>query len=130
MHQKINKDSCYTKIPAKFFEIFLIIRFLISIASLTANLLLTMWLFKFSYFLLFIEIGIIEFNFFNIIFFIILRIQRSNKSVVKNNYSSSFGFAVVTLILIIINILCSLTEEVLFYYVTPSLNKLCNNNIS
>ncbi len=64
MYEQINKYGYCTKIHAKFFEIFLIVGFSISITLLTANLLVTMWLFKFSYFLFFIEIGIIAFNFF------------------------------------------------------------------
>ena len=87
---------------AKIFEIILIIAFLISIILLIINFAITFWFFKFSYALLLIEIGLLIFNAISLIFSIILRIWRSDNSVIDKNLSSSLCISYLNIVLIII----------------------------
>ena len=50
-------------------------------------------------------------------FIIILRYWRSNGSVLTINYSLSYYFSIIVLSLVIINLLGSICEEILFYFV-------------
>ena len=122
--QQINKNQgCCSKIPAKNFEIILIIGFLLSTILLIVNLIISLWCFKHSYPLFIIEIGLLSLNVISFILSIILRVWRSNFSVFNTNFSSSNGVAVFNLILIIINLLSSIAEEVLFSFVISYLSE-------
>ena len=122
MKKRNFKYGCCRKTHAKIFEIILIFGFIISISLLTINLILTRWFFKSSYYLFIIEIGLLSINFISLIFTIILRVWRSNRSVFKQHYSTSLVFSILILILIIINILCSIAEDVLFYFIYYSIS--------
>ena len=76
-----------------------------------------MWHFKFSLSFFIIEIGLIALNGVSFIFSIILRVWRSNGSVLSNNFSSSNCICLLVIILILINFLSTVAEEVLFYFV-------------
>ena len=120
-----NKDSesgCFDSIEAKSFEIILIIGFFLGVAALVVNLVLTLWCFKHSLFLFITEIGLGGLNVVNIILAIILRIWRSDGSVFKSNLSSSKTITIISLVILIINFLCSAGEDVLFYFLTSYLN--------
>ena len=122
--------GCFPKIHAKIFEILLIICFLLSIIILVVNLIITIWHFKFSLYFFIIEIGLIAFNGINVIFSIILRVWRSNGSVLSNNFSSSNCICLLVIILILINFLSTIAEDVFFYLVysfLDILNKRINN---
>ena len=85
-------SGCCGKTHAKIFEILLIVGFSASVAILVVNLVLTMLVFKYSDIIFFSEIGIAALNFICIIFSIILRVWRSNGSVLDLHYSSSIIF--------------------------------------
>ena len=102
---------------AKIFEIILIFAFIISIILLIINFAVTLWVFKLSYALLLIEIGLLILNAISLIFSIILRIWRSNNSVIDKNFSSSLCISNFSIFLVIINILLSIAEAVLFYFI-------------
>lgn len=113
-----NKNQgCCPSVHAKIFEIIIIIGFILSIILLIVNLILSLWCFKCSYPLFIIEIGLLALNVFSFILSIILRIWRSNGSVLNQNFSSSKNVAIVNLVLVIINIFASIAEEVLFDFV-------------
>ena len=121
--QEINKNrGCCSKLHAKIFEIILIIGFLLSIILLIVNLIISLWCFKHSYPLFIIEIGLLSLNALSFILSIILRVWRSDGSVFNKNFSSSNGIAIFNLILIIINLLASITEEILFSFVISYLS--------
>ena len=80
-------------------------------------MILNLWYFKGSTFLLIFEIVPIAFNAFNIILSIILRMWRSDNSVLKKNFSSSSNVSCFLLVLIIINLLSTITEVVLYSFV-------------
>ena len=95
--RKINAISnleCCRSIHAKVFEIILIIGFISSLILLTVNLVLTMWLIKYSIYIFIIEIVLIGFNFIASILAIILRAWRSNGSVENKNNSSSYCISI------------------------------------
>ena len=128
---KRNKDpGCFGNVHAKTFEILLIIAFLLAIIILIINLALTLWQFMHSYYLLIFEIIILVLNVFGLILSIILKIWRSNGSVFNKNFSSSKIVSLFIVVLVIINILFSVTEEVLFsffyfvYHILDELEKL------
>ena len=114
-----NNPGCCPHSNAKIFEIILIIGFLLTIILLIINLALTIWFFKNSHSLFIIEIGLLGLNALSFILSIILRIWRSDGSVLNSNLSSSNTVAVVNLIFVIINLLLSIAEEVLFSFVFP-----------
>ena len=97
-------SGCCGKTHAKIFEILLIVGFSASVAILVVNLVLTMFIFKYS----------------DIIFSIILRVWRSNGSVLDLHYSSSNAISIIILVIIILNLICSLGEDVLYYFIVPS----------
>ena len=119
MKQISNNPGCCPHSNAKIFEIILIIGFLLTIILLIINLALTIWFFKNSHSLFIIEIGLLGLNALSFILSIILRIWRSDGSVLKSNLSSSNTVAVINLIFVIINLLLSIAEEVLFSFVFP-----------
>lgn len=114
-------SGCCGKTHAKIFEILLIVGFSASVAILVVNLVLTMFIFKYSDIIFFSEIGITALNFICIIFSIILRVWRSNGSVLDLHYSSSNAISIIILVIIILNLICSLGEDVLYYFTVPYL---------
>ena len=114
-------SGCCGKTHAKIFEILLIVGFSASVAILVVNLVLTMFIFKYSDIIFFSEIGIAALNFICIIFSIILRVWRSNGSVLDLHYSSSSAISIIILVIIILNLICSLGEDVLYYFTVPYL---------
>ena len=101
----------------KFFEVILIMTFSLGTIFLTINLAVTEWFFKQSHYLLSIEIILLILNVISLSFIIILRYWRSNGSVLTTNYSLSYYFSIIVLSLVIINLLGSICEEILFYFV-------------
>ena len=126
MKQISNNPGCCPHANAKIFEIILIIGFLLTIILLIINLALTIWFFKNSHSLFIIEIGLLGLNALSFILSIILRIWRSDGSVLNSNLSSSNTVAVINLIVVIINLLLSIAEEVLFSFVFPYINYMYN----
>ena len=115
---RINNQICFCgKVHAKIFEIILIVGFTFGDIVLAINFVLNMWFFKQSYYILYIEIGLLALNFFSIIFSIILRVFRSNGSVLNDKYTCSHCISIIILFLVIINFLGSLGEDALFYFV-------------
>ena len=110
-------DGCCPDTHAKCFELVLIVGFLIGIAALTVNLILNLWFFKLSLFLLIFTIIPAGLNLISFIVSIILRIWRSDNSVFKKNFSSSNSAACFLLVLLIINFLSTAAEIVLYYFV-------------
>ena len=117
MKNENNNQGCCPSVHAKIFEIILIIGFILPIILLIVNLVITLWCFKCSYSLFIIEIGLLVLNFICFIISIILRCWRSDGSVLKENFSSSNSAAIFNIVLVIINILASITEDVLFSFV-------------
>jgi len=113
-------SGCCGKTHAKIFEILLIVGFSASVAILVVNLVLMMFIFKYSDIIFFSEIGIAALNFICIIFSIILRVWRSNGSVLDIHYSSSNAISIIILVIIILNLICSLGEDVLYYFIVHS----------
>ena len=114
MMQISNNPGCCPRSNAKIFEIILIIGFLLTIISLIINLALTIWFFKNSHSLLIIEIGLLGLNALSFILSIILRIWRSDHSILDKNFFSSIVVAIFNLVIVIINLLLSIVEEVLY----------------
>ena len=110
-------SGCCPGAHAKVFEIVLIFGLLSTIVLLIIYICLTIWLFKYSTSILAIEIVVLILNVFCFIFSIILRILRSNESVFNNCYGGSMCMSIFSIILLIINFLCSVAEEVLCYYI-------------
>ena len=117
MNQDKKNEGCCPSIHAKIFEIILIIGFTLSLISLTVNLIILLWCIKYSYPLLIIEIRLIALSTISLVLSIILRVWRSNDSVFNTKFLSSFCIAIINFVLVIINILSSITEEVLFSFV-------------
>ena len=117
MKNENNNQGCCPSVHAKIFEIILIIGFILPIILLIINLVITLWCFKCSYSLFIIEIGLLVLNFICFIISIILRCWRSDGSVLKENFSSSNSAVIFNIVLVIINILASITEDVLFSFV-------------
>ena len=124
MENQDNNQGCCPSVHAKNFEIILIIGFILSIILLIVNLVFSLWCFKYSYALFIIEIGLIALNFISIILSIILRCWRSDGSVHNQNLSSSNNAAIFNIVLVIINLLASIAEEVLFSFVISFLSQL------
>ena len=114
--------GCCGKIHAKTCEIILIIGFISGAIFITINFVMTMWFFKFSLYLFAIEIALLALNVFCVIFSILLRVWRSNGSVMKGNNSSSHCISICIIVILIINILGSLAEDALFYFIFYLLN--------
>ena len=112
-----NQPGCCGNTHGKSFEIILILIFTLGVVIITLNLILTDWFFKQSYSLFILEIGLLVFNSLCSIFASILRCWRSNGSVLNINYSSSNCLSIFIIILIIINLLFSICEIILFYLV-------------
>ena len=129
MKNENNNQGCCPSVHAKIFEIILIIGFILPIILLIVNLVITLWCFKCSYSLFIIEIGLLVFNFICFIISIILRCWRSDGSVLKENFSSSNSAAIFNIVLVIINILASITEDVLFSFVIPFLALLLDDEV-
>ena len=125
-----NNPGCCPHSNAKIFEIILIIGFLLTIILLIINLALTIWFFKNSHSLFIIEIGLLGLNALSFILSIILRIWRSDGSVLNSNLSSSNTVAVINLIFVIINFLLSIAEEILFSFVFPFIILQFDDDIS
>ena len=129
MKNENNNQGCCPSVHAKIFEIILIIGFILPIILLIVNLVITLWCFKCSYSLFIIEIGLLVLNFICFIISIILRCWRSDGSVLKENFSSSNSAAIFNIVLVIINILASITEDVLFSFVIPFLALLLDDEV-
>ena len=117
MNQDNKNEGCCPSIHAKIFEIILIIGFTLSLISLTVNLIILLWCIKYSYPLLIIEIRLIALSTISLVLSIILRVWRSDGSVFNTKFLSSFCIAIINLVLVIINLLSSIAEEVLFSFV-------------
>ena len=109
-----NSPGCFPNTNAKIFEIILIVGFFLTLILLIINLALTVWFFKLSNSLLIIEIVLLVLNFLSIILSIILRIWRSDHSILDKNFFSSIVVAIFNLVIVIINLLLSIVEEVLY----------------
>ena len=107
---------CCGSVNAKAFEILLIIGFILSTAGLTVNFILNMYIFKYSYSIFSLEIVLMALNVFCLIFAIVLRVWRSNGSVLTTSYSSSLCLSSVILVFSIISLLGSGALDGLFYY--------------
>jgi len=107
---------CCGCVNAKAFEILLIIGFILSTAGLTVNFILNMYIFKYSYSIFSLEIVLMALNVFCLIFAIVLRVWRSNGSVLTTSYSSSLCLSSVILVFSIISLLGSGALDGLFYY--------------
>ena len=128
MNQINNRIGFCGRVHAKIFEIFLIIGFIFGSIVLTVNLVLNKWFFKQSYYLLYIEIGLLALNFFCIIFSITLRVLRSNGSILNNKYTCAHCISIIILFLVIINFLGSVGEDALFYFVYSYIKFFENDN--
>ena len=107
---------CCGCVNAKAFEILLIIGYILSTAGLTVNFILNMYIFKYSYSIFSLEIVLMALNVFCLIFAIVLRVWRSNGSVLTTSYSSSLCLSSVILVFSIISLLGSGALDGLFYY--------------
>ena len=117
MGKKNQNQGCCPDTHAKCFEIILIIGFALSIIVLTVNFILNLWCFKLSIYLFILIIASIALSAISIILSIILRVWRSDDSVLRINYSSSNTTSCFLLVLVIINILSSVSEETLYYFI-------------
>lgn len=99
-------------IHTKIFEITLIMLFFLALAGVTINLILTMHCFFYSYAIFIIEIGLIALNLACLIFSIILRLWRSNGSVLNTHFHSSSNVSLFILIFAIINLIGSILEDI------------------
>ena len=117
MGKKNQNQGCCPDTHAKCFEIILIIGFALSIIVLTVNFILNLWCFKLSIYLFILIIASIALSAISFILSIILRVWRSDDSVLRINYSSSNTTSCFLLVLVIINILSSVSEETLYYFI-------------
>ena len=117
MNQDNKNEGCCPSIHAKIFEIILIIGFTLSLISLTVKLIILIWCIKYSYSLLIIGIILMALSAISLALSIILRVWRSNGSVFNTKFLSSFCVASINFVLVIINILSSIYEEILFSFV-------------
>ena len=122
MIENNKNEGCCPSVHAKTFEIILIIGFILSLGSLIVNLIVLLWCIKQSYPILIIEIRLIALSTISLVLSIILRVWRSDDSVFNTKFLSSFCVATINLVLVIINILSSITEEVLFSFVISIFN--------
>ena len=117
MIQINNNQGNIGNIQAKGLEICLIVSFLISIILLIINFSITFWLFKYSYPLFIIEFLILILSISCLFFSIILTIWRINGSVIDKKFSSSLCISWLSIVFVIINLILSIVEDVLFYFV-------------
>ena len=117
MNQDNKNEGCCPSIHAKIFEIILIIGFTLSLILLTVKLIILIWCIKYSYSLLIIGIILMALSTISLVLSIILRVWRSNGSVFNTKFLSSFCVASINFVLVIINILSSIYEEILFSFV-------------
>ena len=88
-NKKKGKQGCCPDTHAKYFEIIIIVGFILSFLILTINILINLWFFASSYYHLGVGITPIALNFINHILAISLRIMRSDGSVLRKNFSTS-----------------------------------------
>ena len=112
-----NKASFFGRIHGKFFEILSIITFALGTIILAVNLGVTEWFFKQSHYLISIEIILLVLNVLCLSLIILLRYWRSNGSILNTNYCLSYLFSIIVICLVIINLLGSICEDILFYFV-------------
>ena len=112
-----NKTGFCGSIHGKSFEILLIILFTLGFIMLTVNLIVTEWYLRDSSSLFIIEICLVALNGLCLILTIILRLWRSNGSVLNTNYTSSHCVSIIEFFLIIINLLGSIIEGILFFFI-------------
>ena len=117
MNQDNKNEGCCPSIHAKIFEIILIIGFTLSLILLIVKLIILIWCIKQSYPLLIIGIILMALSTISLVLSIILRVWRSNGSVLNTKFLSSFCVASINFVLVIINILSSIYEEILFSFV-------------
>jgi len=117
MNQDNKNEGCCPSIHAKIFEIILIIGFTLSLISLIVKLIILIWCIKYSNSLLIIGIILMALSTISLVLSIILRVWRSNGSVFNTKFLSSFCIASINFVLVIINILSSIYEEILFSFV-------------
>ena len=117
MNQDNKNEGCCPSIHAKIFEIILIIGFTLSLILLIVKLIILAWCIKQSYPLLIIGIILMALSTISLVLSIILRVWRSNGSVLNTKFLSSFCVASINFVLVIINILSSIYEEILFSFV-------------
>ena len=117
MGKKNQPEGCCPDTHAKCFEIILIVGFILSMAALIVNLVLNLWCFKLSLYILILSIVSIAMSAISLILSIILRYWRSDDSFLKKNSSSASGVSTFLLVLVIINILSSIAEEVLYFFI-------------
>ena len=130
MNQDIKNEGCCPSIHAKIFEVILIIGFTLSLISLTVKLIILIWCIKYSYSLLIIGIILMALSTISLVLSIILRVWRSDGSVFNTKFLSSFCIAIINLVLVIINLLSSIAEEVLFSFVISSFNLIFDDDVS
>ena len=130
MNQDNKNEGCCPSIHAKIFEIILIIGFTLSLISLTVKLIILIWCIKYSYSLLIIGIILMALSTISLVLSIILRVWRSDGSVFNTKFLSSFCIAIINLVLVIINLLSSIAEEVLFSFVISSFNLIFDDDVS
>ena len=117
MNQDNKNEGCCPSIHAKIFEIILIIGFTLSLILLIVKLIILVWCIKYSNSLLIIGIILMALSTISLVLSIILRVWRSNGSVFNTKFLSSFCIASINFVLVIINILSSIYEEILFSFV-------------
>ena len=117
MNQDNKNEGCCPSIHAKIFEIILIIGFTLSLILLIVKLIILVWCIKYSNSLLIIGIILMALSTISLVLSIILRVWRSNGSVFNTKFLSSFCVASINFVLVIINILSSIYEEILFSFV-------------
>ena len=117
MNQDNKNEDCCPSIHAKIFEIILIIGFTLSLILLIVKLIILVWCIKYSNSLLIIGIILMALSTISLVLSIILRVWRSNGSVFNTKFLSSFCVASINFVLVIINILSSIYEEILFSFV-------------
>jgi len=117
MNQDNKNEGCCPSIHAKIFEIILIIGFTLSLILLIVKLIILIWCIKYSNSLLIIGIILMALSTISLVLSIILRVWRSNGSVFNTKFLSSFCIASINFVLVIINILSSIYEEILFSFV-------------
>ena len=113
-NKKKGKQGCCPDTHAKYFEIIIIVGFILSFLILTINILINLWFFTSSYYHLGVGITPIALNFINHILAISLRIMRSDGSVLRKNFSTSSCVSCFLLVFILLNLLTSLVEEAVY----------------
>ena len=111
----LNSPGSYGSTNTKIIEITLIIGFFLALAGLTINLVLTMYWYFYSYAIFFIGIGLIALNLACLIFSILLRVWRSNGSVLNTHLNSSSTVSLFILIFSIVNLIGSILEDIFLF---------------